>query len=377
MEIKICTNCVMDTTNPDLKLDENGVCSRCNEIKNTIIPVWNYGREKEKQLAQKIEEIKIAGKGKKYDCLIGLSGGLDSSFVLHMAVTEWKLRPLVLHINSGWNLPVGEKNIKVLVDKLGVDFFEEKIDWEQERDFQLALFKAGISSLDIPQDIAFVRMVSDYTKKYKISYLLNGGNISTEVVTNPKAWLYGANDRRFLKDILKQYGTVDMHGYPFLKSYFQKILEKLLFKATKIFKPLDYIYYTKKEATNILINEYGWEPYEQKHFESLITKFIEGYWNPKRFNADIRKCQLSSLVVTGQMSREKALEQLQNPSISDEEGKELFSQVAQKLEISEKELQSYFDMPIKRYEDYKNNKKQVEIIVKIKNIFINKTVVND
>ena len=356
-EIKRGIHCVMDTTNPDLKLDEYGVCSRCREIENHILPIWNYGKGHEIELHQMLEKIKATGRGKKYDCLIGLSGGFDSSYLLHMAVKEWGLRPLVLHVNSGWDFPVTTSNINKIVKKLEIDFFEETINWEQERDFQLALFKSGISSLDIPQDVAFIRIVEQYTKKYNISCILNGGNKSTEIMTNPIAWLYGSQDRVFIKDTLRKYGTVDMSGYPFLKSYPQKVLDKLLRREIIIYHPLDLIPYTKDGSTEVLVNEYGWEPYKQKHFESMMTKFLEGYWGPNRFNADIRKCQLSSLVVTGQMTREEALEQLSHPSLTEEEGRELFKQVADKLQISEEELQHYFDMPIKGYDDYKNSKK--------------------
>lgn len=376
-EIKVCQHCVMDTTNPDLKLDEEGVCSRCREIENNILPVWNYGKGHEAELQQILNDIKARGKGGKYDCLIGLSGGYDSSYLLHMAVKEWGLRPLVLHVNSGWDLPVATSNIKKIIDKLGVDFYEEHINWEQERDFQLALFKSGISSLDMPQDVAFVRIVEQYTKKYKISCILNGGNKSTEIMTNPRAWLYGTQDRVFIKDILKKFGTVSMKGYPFLKSYPQKIIDKLFGQEIAVYRPLDLIPYTKEGSTKVLVEEYGWEPYRQKHFESMMTKFLEGYWAPKRFNADIRKCQLSSLVVTGQMTRDEALEQLSHPSLSEEEGRELFKQVAEKLEISEEELQSYFDMPIKGYDDYKNSKKLLSLFLKIKNFIIKPAVIND
>jgi N-acetyl sugar amidotransferase len=367
----------MDTTNPDLKLDNEGVCSRCREIEEHIILEWNYGKGHEAELQQMLDSIKAAGKGRKYDCLIGLSGGYDSSYLLHVAVKEWGLRPLVLHVNSGWDLPVATSNIKKIVDKLGVDFYEEKINWEQERDFQLALFKSGISSLDMPQDVAFISIVEQYTRKYDIPCILNGGNKSTEIMTNPKAWLYGTQDRVFIKDILKKYGTVSMKGYPFLKPYSQKILDKLLRRSVAAYHPLDLIPYTKAESTAILVNEYGWEPYKQKHFESMMTKFLEGYWCPKRFNADIRKCQLSSLVVTGQMTRDEALEQLSHPSLTEEEGRELFKQVAAKLEISEEELQSYFDLPIKGYDDYKNSRKWIKFVKNIKNRFSSPAVIND
>lgn len=368
--IKRCNHCVMDTTDPDLTFDEKGTCTRCNEFESRIVPMWNYGKGREKVFEETIFKIKKAGKGKKYDCIIGLSGGFDSSYMLHMAVKEWGLKPLVLHVDSGWDLPVAQENIKKLVDKLGVNLLVQKIPWEQERDFQLALFKAGVAALDTPQDVAFSTYVEMYAKKFGIKYLLNGGNIATEVVTNPKAWCYGGNDIVFVKDILKKFGTVDMKGYPFLASYTKKFLKTIFHIGPECFKPLDYVPYSKEIATNVLINEYGWEPYKQKHFESMMTKFLEGYWCPKRFGADIRIAQLSSLILTGQITREQAIEELSHPSLTEDEGRELFSQVASKLEISEAELQSYFDMPIKCYDDYKNIKSYVRRIIKIKNLFV-------
>lgn len=377
MERQICTNCVMDTTNPELFFDEKGVCNRCNEFKNRILPMWNYGKGREDVLKNTIQKIKEVGKNNKYDCVIGLSGGLDSSYMLHMAVKEWGLRPLIIHIDSGWDLPVATSNINKIVKKLGVQLMIEKINWEQIRDFQLAFFKSGIPSLDIPQDVAFVTLVEQYAEKYRIKYLLNGGNMSTEVVTNPKSWCFGGNDMVFVNDILKKYGTVDMTGYPFLKSYLRKTLD--YFKSNKVivFKPLDYIPYIQKDASELLVKEYDFELYKQKHFESMLTKFLEGYWSPKRFNADIRKAQFSSLILTGQMSREDALKKLDSDPLDEHEAKELFAQVAGKLEITEEELQSYFEMPLKGYDDYKNNKKLVRFIVNFKNLFIKPTVIQD
>lgn len=377
MERQICTNCVMDTTNPELFFDKKGVCNRCNEFKNRILPMWNYGKGREDVLKNTIQKIKEVGKNNKYDCVIGLSGGFDSSYMLHMAVKEWGLRPLIIHIDSGWDLPVATSNINKIVKKLGVQLMIEKINWEQIRDFQLAFFKSGIPSLDLPQDVAFVTLVEQYAEKYRIKYLLNGGNMSTEVVTNPKSWCFGGNDMVFVNDILKKYATVDMTGYPFLKSYLRKTLD--YFKSNKIivFKPLDYIPYIQKDASELLVKEYDFELYKQKHFESMLTKFLEGYWSPKRFNADIRKAQFSSLILTGQMSREDALKKLDSDPLDEHEAKELFAQVAGKLEITEEELQSYFEMPLKGYDDYKNNKKLVRFIVNFKNLFIKPTVIQD
>jgi len=361
---QICTNCVMDTTDPNIKFDEKGVCARCNQFYRDILPLWNYGKGKEKELNEIISKIKQEGKNKKYDCLLGLSGGFDSSYMLHFAIKELGLRPLVFHVDAGWDTSFAVNNIQKLVTKLGVDLKIEKINWNEVRDMQLAFFKSGVPHLDIPQDHAFVAALDNYAEKYNIKYVLNGGNISTEVIVNPDAWSYWGTDMRHIKDILRQFGTVPMETYPFTNIFKRKIYMPYI-KRIKVVKLLNYIPYVKKEAEELLKKEYGWEPYPQKHFESIMTKFLEGYWLPKRFGYDIRKAQFSSLILTEQVTREEALEKLKEPPLSEKEAAELFTQVAKMLEISEKELRSYLTMPLKTYKDYKNQSAIIAIGSKI------------
>ena len=353
-EYHVCSNCVMDTSDPNIKFDENGVCERCNQYYQNILPKWNYGKGHEKELKAIIDKIKLDGQGKPYDCLLGMSGGFDSSYMLHMAIREWGLRPLVFHVDAGWNLPVGESNIRKMVDKLKVDLKIEKINWEEERDFQLAFFKSGVPHLDTPQDLAFMATLDKFALKYKLKYILNGGNISTEVIVNPNAWCYWGTDHRHNMDIIKRFGTVSMKTYPFTTILKRKIYMPYI-KGAKIVKLLNYVPYIKKDAEELLKKEYGWEPYSQKHFESLMTKFIEGYWLPERFGYDVRRAQFSSLILTGQLTREEALDRLRESSLSEEEGQILFSQVARMLNVSNEELKVYFDMPLKTYKDYKNS----------------------
>ncbi len=350
---QICTNCVMDTTDPNIKFDEKGVCERCNQFYRDILPLWNYGKGKEKELNEIVSKIKETGKNKKYDCLLGLSGGFDSSYMLHFAIKELGLRPLVFHIDAGWDTSFAENNIQKMVTKLGVDLKIDKINWNEVRDMQLAFFKSGVPHLDIPQDHAFVAALDNYAEKYNINYILNGGNISTEVVVNPNAWGYWGTDMRHIKDILSQFGTVPMKTYPFTNIFKRKIFMPYI-KRIKVVKLLNYIPYVKKEAEELLKKEYGWEPYPQKHFESIMTKFLEGYWLPERFGYDIRKAQFSSLILTGQMTREEALEKLKEPPLSEEESAKLFTQVASMLEITTDELTGYLKMPLKTYKDYKH-----------------------
>lgn len=361
---QICTNCVMDTSDPNIKFDDKGVCERCNQYYQDILPSWNYGKGKENELDKIVSKIKEAGKNKKYDCLLGFSGGFDSSYMLHFAIKELGLRPLVFHIDAGWDTPLAVNNIQKLVKKIGVDLKIEKINWNEVRDMQLAFFKSGVSHLDIPQDHAFVAAIDNYAEKYNINYILNGGNISTEVVVNPNAWGYWGTDTRHIKDILRQFGTVPMNTYPFTNTFKRKIYMPYI-KRIKVVKLLNYIPYVKKEAEELLKKEYDWEPYPQKHFESVMTKFLEGYWLPERFGYDVRKPQFSSLILTGQMTREEALEKLKEPPLSEKESAELFTQVAEMLEIFEEELRSYLTMPLKSYKNYKNQSAIISIGSKI------------
>lgn len=350
---QICTSCAMDTSDPNIKFDENGVCERCNQYYDEILPIWNKGEGKESELNAVVAEIKKSGKGKKYDCLLGLSGGFDSSYMLHFAIKELRLRPLVFHVDAGWNTRFAEDNINKLVRKLGIDLKVEKINWDEERDFQLAYFKSGVSHLDIPQDLAFVSVLDNYAKKNGIKYILNGGNISTEVIVNPQSWGYWGTDMKHNRDIIRRFGTVPMKTYPFTNIFKRKVVMPYI-HGVRVVKLLNYIPYIKKDAEKLLQEEYDWTPYPQKHFESYMTKFIEGYWLPERFGYDVRRPQFSSLILTGQMTREEALKRLENKPIPEEEAEELFGRIASMLEISTNELKSYLDMPLKTYRDYKH-----------------------
>lgn len=343
---QICTCCVMDTSDPEIQFDENGVCQRCNEYKTRILPDWNYGRGHEDELNQLIDDIKRKGKGKEYDCILGLSGGLDSTYMLHLAVKEWGLRPFVFHIDAGWNLPVAEKNIKKICDKLNIDVHVEKMDWEEMKDMQLAWFKTGLENLDVPQDHAFIALIDKYSRKLGVKYILNGYNISTEIISDPKSWSgnYQTGDGRFVKDVVKKYCEKPIKHYTFTTGFKHKFIMPYLY-GVKTVKPLNLVPVTRQKMIETLEKEYNYEPYGQKHFEDLITKFLEGWWLPKKYGHDIRRAQLSSLVLTGQISREEALKELEHDPLTEEEGKMLFSEVAKRLEITEDELMKYFNNP--------------------------------
>lgn len=350
---RMCSNCVMDTTDPNITFDSQGVCARCNQFYNEILTSWPKGEVAKWKLSKIVEAIKNDGNNRDYDCILGLSGGFDSSYMLHFAVKELGLRPLVFHVDAGWNTSFAVENIKKLVNKLNIDLKIDVLDWEEMKDFQLAFFKSGVPHLDIPQDHAFVSTLYNYAEKNTIKYILNGGNISTEVVVNPDSWSYWGTDLVHINDIISRFCKTPLKKYPFSHVLRHKVYLRYV-KNIQVVKLLDYIPYIKKDAEDLLKREYNWMPYPQKHFESIMTKFLEGYWLPVRFGYDVRKAQFSSLILTNQMTREEALKKLSSPPLTKEEADELFAQVACMLEISNDELRSYFTMPLKTYKDYKN-----------------------
>jgi len=361
---QICTRCVMDTTDSKIVFDENGVCDHCNDFEQNVKPNWFTDERGDIELKKTISKIKEDGKNRDFDCIIGMSGGADSSYLLHVAVKEYGLRPLVFHVDGGWNSQIAVNNINVMIEKLGLDLYTEVINWEEMKDFQLAYFKAGVSNIDVPQDHAFVATLYNFAAKYKIKYILNGGNISTECVRNPLEWIYYGTDMAQIRDIRKRFGTNPMKTYPFSSVLRHKLYLRYI-QMVQVVKPLNYFPYIKEEAMQVLADEYGWIPYPQKHFESRFTKFYEGYWLPKKFGFDTRKVQYSSLILTGQMTREEALEKLQAPAISDEDAKHDFEYIATKLGISVEELQMYFDQPNKSYKDYKNQQSLFDLGAKV------------
>jgi N-acetyl sugar amidotransferase len=353
IEHKVCNRCVMDTSDSKIVFDAAGVCDHCLGFKRDVLPNWHPDEKGAAMFREMVARIKASGQGKPFDCIMGMSGGLDSSYLLHLAVSEFGLRPLVFHVDGGWNTDIAVNNIQVLVDKLGLDLYTEVINWEEMRDFQLAFFKSGVPHLDIPQDHAFVATLYHFAHKHGIKYILNGGNYATECVRNPLEWLYYGTDMAQLRDIHRRFGSNPLRTYPFSSILFHKVYLRYL-RGVQVVKPLNLLPYTKENATRVLSEKYGWRPYPQKHFESRFTRFYEGYWLPTRFGYDTRRVQYSSLIQTGQMTRDDALERLKKPAYDPATIDEDFEYIATKLGISAAELRGYHEMPLKTYRDYKN-----------------------
>ncbi len=360
---QICTKLVLDTSDPTITFDENGVCHQYHDFHENIVPHWKIGEEGERHIEAEVAKLKAEGKGKEFDCLIGMSGGADSSYMLHKMVTDYGLRPLVFHVDAGWNSEIAVHNINCMISKLGLDLFTEVINWEEVRDFQLAMFKSGMPNIDLPQDIAFIGVLFQYANKFKIKCILNGGNIATESINYPLEYFY-YGDMAMVRDVLKQHGTISMDSYPFTSPFYRKIFMPY-FRGVRMFKPLNSMPYVKDQAMAELESIYGWKPYAQKHFESRFTRFFEGYWLPTRFGYDVRRVQFSSLILSGQMTREDAIAKLEHPAYDPELIREDFDYIAQKLLISSEELNSYLEMPKKYFWDYRNQRSYYDFGAKL------------
>lgn len=363
-EYQICTNCVMDTTDSKIVFDKNGVCDHCNTFYKDILPKWHTDERGDKALKKIVKKIKNEGKDKDFDCLMGMSGGIDSSYLLYIMVEKYGLRPLVFHVDAGWNSQIAVNNIERLVDGLGLDLYTEVINWEEIKDLQLAFFKSGVSHIDTPQDHSFFATMYKFASKHNIKHILTGGNYSTECVRNPLEWMYYQSDSIQLKDIYKKHGTGKLKDYPISNILWHKVYLPYI-KGIKLIRPLDFYPYNKDEAMKLLVEKFGYQEYPQKHFESRFTRFYESYWLPKKFGYDTRKVQYSSLILTNQMTREDALEKLIYPAYDPKTIKQEFEYIATKLGISPDELQSYMDAPNKTYKDYKSQESIYNIGAKV------------
>ena len=345
----------MDTTDSQISFDSKGFCDHCNRFYKLHEVTWNraLGGHRIGELEKIADQIRKKRGTNKYDCFLGLSGGCDSSYLLHYVVTELGLRPLVFHVDTGWNSKEAVENIYNLITKLGLDLQVKVIDWEEMRELQLAFFKSGLSNIDVPQDHAFMATLYDFAEDNNIKYILNGGNISTEAVSVPLEWMYYQSDVSLLRDVGRKYMKYPLNKFP-TSSALNHRLNLRFRKGIKVLKALDYIPYIKSDAELVLKKIYGWNSFPNKHHESIFTRFYEGYWLPKSYNFDTRKITLSSMILTGQISRNAALEKISRAALSEEESELEISYIAKKLGISYEELKKMLSIPFKTYKDFRN-----------------------
>ena len=349
----------MDTSDPNIIFDDKGVCDYCNNFDELIKPDWNTDAKGEAKLQEMSNSIRNDTKGRDFDCIIGLSGGLDSSYAAFVAVDKMGLRPLLFHVDAGWNTDQAVSNIEKLVDGLGLDLYTEVLNWDEVRRLQIAFLQSGIPDQDLVQDAAFFFSLYRFARENRIKHVITGSNYSTECCREPEEWGgYLGGDKRLFDDIWRKFGKGDLKTFPLIdifvyKLWYQKIL------GMKVHHPLNFVPYVKKDAEDELERLFGWKRFQHKHHESRFTRFYEHYWLPRRFGYQKRRAHFSSLIMTDQMTREQALDRISHPEMDEHFLKQEFEYVAHKLGLTVSELQALFDMPKKTFRDYKNKRKLI------------------
>ena len=357
----ICTKTIMDTSDPNIIFNENGESDYyVNFIKN-IQPTWITDKRGLDQLQGIAKKIKAKRKNHDFDCIIGLSGGLDSSYTAYVAKEIMGLRPLLFHVDAGWNTDKAVGNIEKICNGLGLDLYTEVINWEEMKDLQLAFLKSQIADQDLPQDYAFFSALYQFARKHKINYVLTGGNYSTECCREPEEWGgFPGIDKLLVKDIYSKFGNGKLKTFPIVDILVYKIYYKYIL-GMQVINPLNHIPFIKSNAEKLLNEKFGWEPFQHKHHESRFTRFYEDYWLPRKFGFEKRRAHFSSLILTGQMTREEALDRISRPELSEDFLQKEFEYVADKLRITKEELQVIFDGENKSFRDYRSKIKFIKL----------------
>jgi N-acetyl sugar amidotransferase len=346
IEYQICTRCVMNGSDPEIMFDENGVCNHCHTYDRLVREHIVDGEPGQQRLMKLVADIKRAGQGQKYDCLIGVSGGVDSTYVAYL-VKKLGLRPLAIHLDNGWDSELAVKNIEETLKRLEIDLYTEVLDWEEFKDLQVSFLKASTPDSEIPTDHAIIAILGNMAARLHIKYILDGTNVRTETHL-PRSWSQGHFDWKYIQSVQKRFGTRPLKTFPHINfiTYYSRMLMQ---KRTAI---LDYIHFTKTEAMRVLQDELGWRYYGGKHYESIYTRFYQGYILPEKFGFDKRRSHLSSLVCSGEMTRENALEALNIPTYSPSMQEEDREYVIKKLGLSDDEFAKIMNAPKKSFWDY-------------------------
>jgi len=340
---RICTFCVMDSSNPNIEFDENGQCNCCRDALERKPHEWWPGEEGQRRLRALVDQLRAAGRGKKYDVMLGLSGGIDSAYLAHVAVRRLGLRALAVHVDGGWNSEPAVHNIETLVRALDLDLHTYVVEWREMRDLQVAFLKASVLNQDIPQDHAFFATLYRTAARFGLRHFLSGVNFASENIV-PPAWGYPSMDGKHARAIHRAHGTLQLRTFPFMG------LTEFLWltrarKQLTLHRPLNYMAYDKEAARRELEREYGWRDYGGKHSESRFTKFYQDIYLPRRYGFDKRRLHLSSLIVSGQITRAAALAELATPAITPDQERRDVRFVAKKLELTPAALEALIDQP--------------------------------
>ncbi|MHC1703824.1 MAG: N-acetyl sugar amidotransferase [Tenuifilaceae bacterium] len=369
---QICNRCIMDTSDPTITFDELGNCNHCNSAVELGERTWFPNEYGEKQLNEIFEKIKREEKNKEFDCIVGLSGGVDSSYLSWLIVNRG-LRPLVVHVDCGWNSEQSVRNIENIVKKLNIELHTIVINWEEMKDLQKSFFKASLPEQDIPQDHAIFAAFYKFAHKNKIKYVMNGYNFATESIM-PSSWGFNAMDYRHIKAIHKRFGEIKLIDFPFV-NFFQRYIYYPHIKKMTIVNPLNYINYRKEEAIEFMKENLGWEYYGGKHYESRFTKFYQSYYLPTKFKFDKRRGHLSSLIMSRQLTRDQALNTMKESVYSESEIEYDLEYIAKKLDWTPQEFKDIINQPPKRHQDFPTNEFIFSFGLKLKN-YISRILAN-
>lgn len=332
---RLCTRCVMDTSDPLIEFDDQGVCNHCRLYDAQMVKLPS-GARREGELQKLVENIKARGRDAEHDCIIGVSGGVDSTYLAFVAV-ELGLRPLAVHVDGGWNSEIAVGNIERLTKTLRIELETFVVNWDEMRDLQTAFLRASVPNCDIPQDHAFVAAVYKVAARRGIRFMLSGHNIATELVL-PRAWGFDSGDLRHLRDVHRRFGTGQLKQYPTLSPFDRYIRYKYL-QPVRAVRLLQYIDYQKAEAQRVIADRVGWRDYGGKHYESRFTRFFQAYYLPKKFGIDKRRAHLSNLILSNQISRQRALDELRRPLYEPGRLEEDIAFVLKKLRLSREEFE--------------------------------------
>lgn len=355
---RVCTRCVMSTTDPDITFDAEGRCNHCTDYLDRLTHLAYQPGKSETELKAVVGRIKAAGRRKEYDCVVGVSGGVDSCYAAYV-VKSLGLRPLAVHLDNGWNSDTAVKNIKNVALRLGIDYQSVVLDWEEFRDLQLAFLRASVPEIETPTDIAIPAALHRVAAEHGVRFIIAGGNYATEGIL-PRAWHYNAKDVRYLKAIHRRFGSGKLRTFPtfgFVKESYYK-----LFKRMRLVYVLNLVPYSKTEAMRKLEQDLGWEYYGGKHYESKITGFVQSYILPVKFGIDYRRATLSSQICAGETTREEALEILAKPPFDAARVPDEKSYVAKKFGITMEEMDAILAAPPKTHRDYPNNERFLELV---------------
>jgi len=346
---RICTRCIMDNiSDPEIEFDADGVCNHCKRYDRQARNVIRTGDEA--GLNKLLDKIKKGGRKKKYDCVLGMSGGVDSTYVAYLS-KQFGLRPLAVHYDNGWNYEVSVRNIKHACEVLGIDLHTHVQDWEEFKDLQLAFIKASVVDIEMITDHAILGVLFRLASQEGVKYIVSGSNVVTEGGVIVRRICHDKNDLTHIKAIQKQFGTRKLRTFPGLG--FWGILYYYGIKRIRYVSPLNYVPYDREEAKRTLMREIGFQDYGSKHHESSWTRFYQTYILPRKFNFDKRRAHFSTLINSGQMTREAALEEIRKPPCTEEMLNADKALVLSKFNLTEEEFEEIMDAPVKQHEDYK------------------------